>query len=92
MRRALSRGGPRRHSRSASRPARASRTWNEKDHSTPAPCSRHWRTLGAGPALPGPWQKVRADGSLRPELLEAACAVPRLRQLFPWTGMGELHF
>ncbi|MCT9080383.1 DUF6193 family natural product biosynthesis protein [Streptomyces fulvoviolaceus] len=38
------------------------------------------------------WQKVRADGRVRPELLEAAYAEPRLRQLFPWTGMGELHF
>ncbi|MBT2506546.1 hypothetical protein J7I98_11690 [Streptomyces sp. ISL-98] len=25
-------------------------------------------------------------------MLEAAYAEPRLRQLFPWTGMGELHF
>jgi hypothetical protein len=25
-------------------------------------------------------------------LFEAAYAEPRLRQLFPWTGMGELHF
>ncbi|MFD8420884.1 DUF6193 family natural product biosynthesis protein [Streptomyces sp. NPDC059466] len=38
------------------------------------------------------WQKVRDDGRVRPELLEAAYAEPRLRQLFPWTGMGELHF
>lgn len=38
------------------------------------------------------WQKVHADGRVRPELLEAAYAEPRLRQLFPWTGMGELHF
>ncbi|MEU7884453.1 DUF6193 family natural product biosynthesis protein [Microbispora bryophytorum] len=38
------------------------------------------------------WQKVRADGRVRPELLNAAYAEPRLRQLFPWTGMGELHF
>ncbi|MFC4502532.1 MULTISPECIES: DUF6193 family natural product biosynthesis protein [Streptomyces] len=29
------------------------------------------------------WQKVRADGQVRPELLEAAYAEPRLRQLFP---------
>ncbi len=35
---------------------------------------------------------MRADGRVRPELLEAAYAEPRLRQLFPWTGMGELHF
>ncbi|WP_344439900.1 DUF6193 family natural product biosynthesis protein [Kitasatospora nipponensis] len=38
------------------------------------------------------WQKVRDDGRVRPDLLEAAYAEPRLRQLFPWTGMGELHF
>ncbi|MET9255787.1 DUF6193 family natural product biosynthesis protein [Streptomyces sp. NPDC003717] len=38
------------------------------------------------------WEKVRVDGGLRPELLEAACAEPRLRQLFPWVGMGQLHF
>ncbi|MGW3399040.1 DUF6193 family natural product biosynthesis protein [Streptomyces hydrogenans] len=38
------------------------------------------------------WQAVRDDGRVRPELLEAAYAEPRLRQLFPWTGMGELHF
>lgn len=38
------------------------------------------------------WQKVRADGRIRPALLEAAYAEPHLRRLFPWTGMGELHF
>ncbi|MFI9311097.1 DUF6193 family natural product biosynthesis protein [Streptomyces triculaminicus] len=38
------------------------------------------------------WQRVRDDGRVRPELLEAAYTEPRLRQLFPWTGMGELHF
>lgn len=38
------------------------------------------------------WQDVRDDGRVRPELLEAAYAEPRLRVLFPWTGMGELHF
>ena len=38
------------------------------------------------------WQAVREDGRVRAELLEAAYAEPRLRQLFPWTGMGELHF
>src|SRR5689334_9446597 len=36
------------------------------------------------------WRAVRADGRVRPELLEAAYADLRLRQLFPWTGMGEL--
>ncbi|MFI9031076.1 DUF6193 family natural product biosynthesis protein [Streptomyces sp. NPDC053560] len=38
------------------------------------------------------WQAVRDDGGVRSELVEAAYAEPRLRQLFPWTGMGELHF
>ncbi len=38
------------------------------------------------------WQAVRDEGRVRAELLEAAYAEPRLRQLFPWTGMGELHF
>ena len=38
------------------------------------------------------WQIVRDDGRVRVELLEAAYAEPRLRRLFPWTGMGELHF
>ncbi|MCG0291104.1 DUF6193 family natural product biosynthesis protein [Streptomyces sp. PSAA01] len=38
------------------------------------------------------WRAVRADGRVRLELLEAAYAEPRLRKLFPWTGMGELHF
>ncbi|MFI8827125.1 DUF6193 family natural product biosynthesis protein [Streptomyces sp. NPDC053431] len=38
------------------------------------------------------WRAVRADGRVRPELLAAARAQPRLRRLFPWTGMGELHF
>ncbi|MFI9571422.1 DUF6193 family natural product biosynthesis protein [Microbispora rosea] len=38
------------------------------------------------------WREVHADGRVRPELLDAAYSEPRLRQLFPWTGMGELHF
>ncbi|MEU6394363.1 DUF6193 family natural product biosynthesis protein [Streptomyces sp. NPDC046939] len=38
------------------------------------------------------WQAVRDDGRVRAELIEAAYAQPCLRQLFPWTGMGELHF
>ncbi|WP_399946924.1 DUF6193 family natural product biosynthesis protein [Streptomyces sp. BBFR25] len=38
------------------------------------------------------WRAVRADGRVRPELLDLAYAEPSLRQLFPWTGMGELHF
>ncbi|QCX73705.1 hypothetical protein C9F11_47170 (plasmid) [Streptomyces sp. YIM 121038] len=38
------------------------------------------------------WQAVHAEGRVRGELLEAAYEEPRLRRLFPWTGMGELHF
>ncbi|WP_281275871.1 DUF6193 family natural product biosynthesis protein [Thermomonospora umbrina] len=38
------------------------------------------------------WREVREDGRVREELIDAAYAEPRLRQLFPWTGMGELHF
>lgn len=38
------------------------------------------------------WERVRADRSVREELSHAAYAEARLRQLFPWTGMGELHF
>ncbi|WP_407701433.1 DUF6193 family natural product biosynthesis protein [Thermomonospora echinospora] len=38
------------------------------------------------------WRDVRADRRIPAELLDAAYAEPRLRQLFPWTGMGELHF
>lgn len=37
------------------------------------------------------WQKVRDDGRVRAELLEAAYAEPRLRQLYPWVSMAELH-
>jgi hypothetical protein len=36
------------------------------------------------------WRRIVAR--LRAELLEAACAEPRLRQTYPQTGMGELHF
>ncbi|UQA92202.1 DUF6193 family natural product biosynthesis protein [Streptomyces halobius] len=38
------------------------------------------------------WHAVREDGRVRDELVDAACQEPRPRQLFPWTGMGELHF
>lgn len=38
------------------------------------------------------WQAVRDDGRVRTELIDAAYAEPCLRELFPWTGMGELHF
>jgi hypothetical protein len=38
------------------------------------------------------WRAVRDDGRVRAELVEAAYAEPRLRRLYPWTGMGELHF
>jgi hypothetical protein len=48
--------------------------------------------LSANAVVEAGWQVVRDDGRVRAELLEAAYAEPRLRQLFPWTGMGELHF
>ncbi|WP_425547275.1 DUF6193 family natural product biosynthesis protein [Actinocorallia aurantiaca] len=38
------------------------------------------------------WRDVRNGGGVRTELIDAAYAEPRLRELFPWTGMGELHF
>ncbi|WP_242640888.1 DUF6193 family natural product biosynthesis protein [Streptomyces kasugaensis] len=38
------------------------------------------------------WQAVRQDGRVRDGLIDVAYQEPRLRQLFPWTGMGELHF
>ncbi|MEV5570834.1 DUF6193 family natural product biosynthesis protein [Spirillospora sp. NPDC052269] len=38
------------------------------------------------------WHAVRDDGRVRAELIEVAYAEPRLRELYPWTGMGELHF
>lgn len=34
----------------------------------------------------------RDDGPYGPQLLAAAHAEPRLRRLFPWTGMGEVHW
>ncbi len=48
--------------------------------------------LTTNPIVEAGWQAVRDDGRVRTELVEAAYAEPRLRQLFPWTGMGELHF
>lgn len=51
----------------------------------------NWTSSGNAVVEAG-WQTVRDDGRVRAELLEAAYAEPRLRQLFPWTGMGELHF
>ncbi|MFF4763323.1 DUF6193 family natural product biosynthesis protein [Streptomyces sp. NPDC001292] len=37
------------------------------------------------------WRAVRVDGRVDVELIDAAYAKPRLRQLFPWTGTAELH-
>ncbi|WP_217628205.1 DUF6193 family natural product biosynthesis protein [Micromonospora nigra] len=45
-----------------------------------------------GAVVEAGWQAVRDDGRVRPDLVRAAYAEPRLRCLFPWTGMGELHF
>ncbi|GAA0488667.1 hypothetical protein GCM10009544_57250 [Streptomyces stramineus] len=56
------------------------------------------RMGGVDPNQPGEavteagWAEIRADGRVRTELLDAAYVEPRLRQLFPWAGMGELHF
>lgn len=47
---------------------------------------------GSGERVEVGWRAVRDDGRVRAELLEAAYAEARLRVLFPWTGMGELHF
>lgn len=38
------------------------------------------------------WQKLLKAHSVSSELVTAACAEPRLRELFPWVGMWELHF
>ncbi|WP_343244972.1 DUF6193 family natural product biosynthesis protein [Streptomyces sp. SID14478] len=51
----------------------------------------NWNSSGNAVVEAG-WQAVRDDGRVRAELLEAAYAEPHLRQLFPWTGMSELHF
>ncbi|WP_433546826.1 DUF6193 family natural product biosynthesis protein [Streptomyces sp. CA-294286] len=38
------------------------------------------------------WQALLRYDQVSAELVAAAYAEPRLRQLFPWTGMWELHF
>ncbi|MFG3112866.1 DUF6193 family natural product biosynthesis protein [Streptomyces sp. NPDC048197] len=38
------------------------------------------------------WQKLLTTQRVDSQLLRAAYAEPRLRQLFPWVGMAELHF
>lgn len=38
------------------------------------------------------WRELLGSGRVSAELVTAAHAEPRLRQLFPWTGMWELHF
>jgi hypothetical protein len=38
------------------------------------------------------WQKLFNSRYVNTELARAAYAEPRLRQLFPWSGHGELHF
>ncbi|MGW2511316.1 DUF6193 family natural product biosynthesis protein [Streptomyces scopuliridis] len=53
---------------------------------------RHRRGLNSGAhnfVRGGALKRVRGQ---RAELLEAAHREPRPRQLFPWTGMAELHF
>ena len=43
-------------------------------------------------AVEAGWRKVRENERMDIDLVEAAYAEPRLRQLFPWAGMRELHF
>ena len=38
------------------------------------------------------WQKLLRSDRVDGALVQAAYAEPRLRQLFPWVGMWELHF
>ncbi|MGW8364544.1 DUF6193 family natural product biosynthesis protein [Streptomyces wedmorensis] len=38
------------------------------------------------------WQELLDSDRVSAELVAAAYAEPRLRQLFPWVGMWELHF
>ncbi|MFH8254245.1 DUF6193 family natural product biosynthesis protein [Streptomyces roseolus] len=38
------------------------------------------------------WRELIGSSRVSAELVEAAYAEPRLRQLFPWVGMWELHF
>ncbi|GAA3774393.1 DUF6193 family natural product biosynthesis protein [Streptomyces phyllanthi] len=38
------------------------------------------------------WKRLLGSRYVESELVRAAYAEPRLRQLFPWTGMWELHF
>jgi Family of unknown function (DUF6193) len=38
------------------------------------------------------WQTLLGGHRVDGALLRAAYAEPRLRQLFPWVGIGELHF
>lgn len=38
------------------------------------------------------WEKLLAADYVDGDLVRAAYAEPRLRQLFPWGGMWELHF
>ncbi|MEV6057431.1 DUF6193 family natural product biosynthesis protein [Streptomyces sp. NPDC052107] len=38
------------------------------------------------------WRSMLTERYVDQELVRAAYAAPRLRQLFPWTSMWELHF
>ncbi|WP_240450134.1 DUF6193 family natural product biosynthesis protein [Streptomyces sp. S1] len=38
------------------------------------------------------WRELFASDRVSADLVAAAYSEPRLRQLFPWTGMWELHF
>ncbi|RPF41839.1 hypothetical protein EDD96_5664 [Streptomyces sp. Ag109_G2-6] len=38
------------------------------------------------------WQRLLRSDQVSAELVAAAYAEPRLRELFPWIGMWEVHF
>ncbi len=44
------------------------------------------------PVVEAAWQDLLSGDDVDPALVRAAYAQPRLRQLFPWIGMWELHF
>lgn len=47
---------------------------------------------GGAAVVEAAWQKLLAGYDVSAELVAAAYAEPRLRELFPWVGMWELHF
>ncbi|WP_372407526.1 DUF6193 family natural product biosynthesis protein [Streptomyces luteireticuli] len=47
---------------------------------------------GGADVVEAAWQELLGADYVSEELVAAACAEPRLRQLYPWVGMWELHF